>query len=185
MFTPSDMPIRQRFGSWSQFLDVMGLKPIKVMPYDIGITRKGCPNKKHKTLIVNGYQVRYNPNHPTADVRGYCRVHRMVAWDTGLLTNLNDVVHHRDGNKHNNTPDNLRVISNNEHTSLHCKGRERPRRNRKPCLYPGCNEMTGSAYELCTKHYKSQWRRVNEGCAENLHDFTRLGSIHDREVADE
>jgi len=48
------------------------------------------------------------------------RVHRSVAEAAaGRALGPDDVVHHVDGNKRNNRPDNLRVMSVTDHTRLH------------------------------------------------------------------
>jgi len=65
------------------------------------------------------------------DKKGYRRwkdskklVHRTVAEKKiGGKIGRGRVVHHKDGNKQNNRPSNLRVMSRSEHSSLHAKKR--------------------------------------------------------------
>ena len=155
--TPSDMPIRTVFGGWESFLLEMNLKPIKYIPTKNGKTRAGVRNKERKKIInSNGYIEVFEPDHPVAMSNGYCLEHRMVAFDNGALKNLDDIVHHKDENKLNNNAENLKVMSNSKHTSLHCLGVSKSKINKKECSFIGCKEITSSKYQLCRKHYKLQ-----------------------------
>lgn len=60
-----------------------------------------------------------------SDRRGWVLEHRMVAYDLGLLTGRSDRrhVHHRDHDKLNNEPGNLRVLTPSEHASEHTRAR--------------------------------------------------------------
>jgi hypothetical protein len=55
-------------------------------------------------------------------------VHRFVmAWHMGRFLTPNEVVHHVDGDSQNNDISNLRLMSHEEHSSLHNKGKRRVR----------------------------------------------------------
>ena len=66
------------------------------------------------------------------DDKGYARfkdsgklVHRWVASKkVGGQLYPGRVVHHRDGNKRNNSPSNLQVMSRRDHSSLHARERD-------------------------------------------------------------
>ncbi len=178
-YTPSDMFIRSRYGSWGEFLKTMGVKPFKYCPSKNGQSRKGIRNKS-RSLVSNGHgyiQV-FEPGHPVANKAGYCLEHRMIAWDEGKLKDKKKVVHHLDENKINNGINNLEVLNIGVHTSIHSKGVRKILKNGKECTYPNCKEITASKYGLCRKHYKIQWQRVRDGLIENL---TIIGTIHDQE----
>lgn len=72
-----------------------------------------------------GYMYLYAPKHPLANSSGKVRLHRYIASITlGRWLTSEEHVHHIDGNRLNNKPENLEVMSNSEHMRLHSlKGR--------------------------------------------------------------
>lgn len=79
------------------------------------------PLLTRKLRIVNsaGYVQLYIPDHHLSNKNGYVYEHRLVAEEIiGRQLNINEIVHHRDGNKQNNSPSNLEVMSASEHTRL-------------------------------------------------------------------
>lgn len=49
------------------------------------------------------------------------REHRFVAEDiVGRKLKADEIVHHIDGNKRNNSPDNLQIMTRAEHARVHC-----------------------------------------------------------------
>lgn len=62
------------------------------------------------------------PGHPNANKNGYVLEHRYVAAEQlGRPLASTEEVHHIDGNKHNNKPDNLIVVPKGEHQKLHAR----------------------------------------------------------------
>jgi hypothetical protein len=75
--------------------------------------------------ILKGYTMIHKPDHPYATKHGYVAEHRLVVESRiGRLLTPGEVVHHIDGNKSNNHPDNLQLFeSNGEHLKVDLKGR--------------------------------------------------------------
>ena len=56
------------------------------------------------------------------------REHRFIAEDMiGRKLKTNEVVHHKDGNKRNNSPENLIVVTRSEHAKIHAKDIDKSR----------------------------------------------------------
>lgn len=84
-----------------------------------------------RSVASNGYVlIRVGVGHPLADVRGYAYEHRLVASEKlGRRVLPSEHVHHIDGDKTNNTENNLEVLSQAEHR---CEHREADRGLRLP-----------------------------------------------------
>ena len=80
-------------------------------------------------IIKKGYKKIIHPNHHRADSKGYVREHILVMEKKlGRPIKYPEVIHHIDGNKLNNNPDNLQLCKNNsEHIKIHRK------RNQSTC----------------------------------------------------
>ena len=84
----------------------------------------------------NGYACKYMPRHPSARPNGYVYVHRLVMEEKlGRRLSRAETIHHKDGNRLNNSIDNLELISNREHVFRH-------RRERIAKACPVCGNMT-------------------------------------------
>lgn len=68
----------------------------------------------------------------------------------GRPLNSNEVVHHKDGNFLNNTPENLQLMSKSEHATLHST-------KNKVCSVEGCNRKHKS-FGFCLLHYR-RWKK--------------------------
>jgi hypothetical protein len=79
--------------------------------------------KGGRSTASNGYMlIRVGTDHHLADVRGYAYEHRIVAEQKiGRRLLPGEQVHHIDGNKQNNWPDNLLVVTAPEHGVCHRK----------------------------------------------------------------
>lgn len=70
----------------------------------------------HKT----GYVLRYAPEHPNCDQRGYVPEHRLVVEEQiGRLLTRREHVHHINGDKADNRLENLIALTHSEHLKLH------------------------------------------------------------------
>jgi hypothetical protein len=75
---------------------------------------------------INKYDYLYAlvPEHPFATKNGYVLYHRIVMEnELNRLLTENEIVHHIDGNKFNNSVENLEVMNNREHARLHAHQR--------------------------------------------------------------
>lgn len=77
-------------------------------------------NKRHPLIFKNGYRLVYKEGHPRADNHGRVRYHLLVMEEKiGRPVLKTESVHHIDGNKLNNHPDNLEMFSSHREHLLH------------------------------------------------------------------
>ena len=91
----------------------------------------GCGKKKGPEnpmwnggkTIRRGYVLMRRPDHPHANSRGYIAEHRLVKeTELGRYLSAEEVLHHLDGDKQNNSPENLILFPNqNAHRRYHAK----------------------------------------------------------------
>lgn len=101
-----------------------------------------------------GYMFVKKPGHYRADKQGYVKIADIVLEaKIGRPLWKNEIAHHIDGNKLNDSPDNLEVMDNLEHTRMHNEAK-RKKENTQICLIcktifsrPGRN----SAKKYCSR----------------------------------
>jgi len=102
--------------------------------------------KGGRTVTSKGYVLVKMPGHPLADCRGYVYEHRLVAERMiGRSLLPGEQVHHRDGNKANNDPTNLEVMTSWSHHAVRHRTRSDKRMPGEPnpnvsCAC-GCGEI--------------------------------------------
>lgn len=82
---------------------------------------KNTKGKARKSIRMSwGYRYLFLPNHPDSSKQGYIAEHRLIG-EQKLNRRLfkKEVVHHIDGNRENNNPENLVVCSRREHNEHH------------------------------------------------------------------
>ncbi len=93
----------------------------------------------------DGYVGVWNPRHERADKQGYVYEHTLVVEEAlGRLPGENEVVHHINLDKQDNTPSNLWVCGNKEHIVCH----RSVEKLIKPLLEHGVIEFVDGAYRI-------------------------------------
>lgn len=77
---------------------------------NVAVARRQPRTPDRVVTDSNGYQIFFDPNHPLAAANGYVYVHRDVMMKMlGRPLREGENVHHRDGNRSRNDPDNLEL----------------------------------------------------------------------------
>lgn len=77
----------------------------------------------------NGYVYVYSPTHPHCSLDGYVMEHRLVMEShIGRYLNKDEVIHHINGDKKDNTLENLVIMTPTDHMSFHMKKRHAKRK---------------------------------------------------------
>jgi len=95
------------------------------------------PNwKGGRKVSVRGYVLVYLPGHQMADSNGYVKEHRLIASCVfGRNLSPKEAVHHVNGDRADNRPENLQVMSIGEHISFHQTGRAVSKDTRRKLSY--------------------------------------------------
>lgn len=115
--TPSNIPIRQRFGNWTKFVQAMGLKPNKptISPQCREATIKAHKGKRSTAwkggrYKNHGYWLVWKPKHPNSATNGYIGEHRLVMSEhLGRSLVKQENVHHKNGDRSDNRLENLEL----------------------------------------------------------------------------
>lgn len=120
-----------------------------------------------RTVKKGDYIYAVVPNHPKATKRGYVLLHRVIMENyLGRLLNSNEIVHHKDGNKHNNTLSNLELMDSKEHNRMHSsKGR-----NIIKLVCPFCGkiffrekrQIKNGKHTFCSRSCNGKYQRARE-----------------------
>ena len=87
-------------------------------------------NWKGGEVRQGGYILVYSPNHPNANSqgKGYVRRSRLVMEKKiGRYLDKKEIIHHINGIKNDDRPENLIILTNSEHLSLHHKNTKQKR----------------------------------------------------------
>lgn len=89
------------------------------------LSRRGAGNSHWKGGRVRGghegrYWMRHVPDHPNASPTGYVLEHRLVMEaELGRTLTSDEIVHHVNGDPTDNRPENLQVMTQDEHCRHH------------------------------------------------------------------
>jgi hypothetical protein len=77
-------------------------------------------NTNWKRISIKPYWFAKIPEHPKATKHGYVLEHRVIMENKiGRLLLNNEIVHHKNGNKKDNTEDNLELMTKSQHNIFH------------------------------------------------------------------
>lgn len=103
-------------------------------------------NKRQAVFIKNGYKLVYREGHPRADSRGRVREHLLVMEEKiGRPVLKSESVHHIDGNKLNNHPDNLGLFATHSDHLRHEWANGTLRKTRLGKHHPSCKVVPSEA----------------------------------------
>lgn len=74
-----------------------------------------------RSVMRHGYVRVWRPGHPVANRDGYALEHRLVLHEAGVKIPAGFHVHHKNGNKADNSLQNLELISESEHHRRHVR----------------------------------------------------------------
>lgn len=117
--------------------------------------------------IGTGYVVVSLPDHPHATVRGTIFEHRLVMEQKlGRYLLPHEVVHHIDGDRANNHPDNLALVTREAHPPLHVSGRWS--RDHDRCVDCTTTNRPHMADGRCARCYNRHRYQTDEGYRAHL-----------------
>ena len=106
-----------------------------------------------KTIKKGDYIYALVPEHPKATYNGYVLEHRIVVENSiGRLLTNNENVHHIDGNRYNNSIENLKVMTRSEHTRLHNRDRFPNGITILTCICKNCGKIFERELRQSTKN---------------------------------
>jgi len=100
---------------------VKGYKPPQEYLDKIGDAHRGKPKPYFKKIRKNGKYVQlWKPEHPMSNKIGYIYEHRfIVSEQLGRMLESTEIVHHLNGIKDDNRPDNLVLTARTNHEDFH------------------------------------------------------------------
>lgn len=105
-------------------------------------------------LRPDGYRMILAEDHPFADVKGYVREHRLVMESSiGRFLDPKEVVHHIDGDRSNNSIENLKLYASNAYHLSDAHGLKIPDQERYIALYESGMSAREIGKEIGVDHH--------------------------------
>lgn len=118
--------------------------------YGKSISGKNCRFYKDGRTKREGYVFLKKKDHPKANCNGYIKRSRLVMEDKlGRTLNRKEKVHHINGDKKDDRPENLEVLTNSEHTKKHIEQGDIDVNS-----YEGKDSREKFTCDLCGKKFK-------------------------------
>lgn len=133
----------------------------------------GAVNWKIKKLVSKGdYYYAVVKEHPNATKYGYVLAHRIIMENhLGRILNCNEIVHHVNHDKKDNRIENLEVMTDKEHATLHSTEQSRRMAELK-C--PWCSSKFIRAYNQTFKQKRSEYTCCSRSCRGQFSRFIQL-----------
>lgn len=113
-------------------------------------------------VSTQGYYYILRKEYHRSNKQGYAKMADIVAeTHFGVVLRKGQIVHHKDGNKLNDSPENLEILDTKTHNDIHLIDACTTKRIRsllKKCSIPFC-ERPHEAKNLCKYHYKRVYER--------------------------
>ena len=128
-------------------------------------------NFKGGHITDRGYREVYRPNHPNGSNVGYVKEHRLVMEKhIGRFLEPSEIVHHKDGDRLNNSIKNLELIDRSTHAKIHEMAiKNRPGRMKGVNICKGWSKKHDRCVECFSTDRKHHSKGLCSRCSARIH----------------